>query len=153
MKVNNGRRLQGAAAAVCVGALLVAVPLADVAGTTINDIAVIGHNSAASEPAGELLYATNCGGCHQADGGGVPMMQPQLIGAPRANDSKGGVIDMILFGSNAIEPGTSEFSNEMPSLSQLSDKEIALIVSYVRTHFENNGGPVTADDVSKRRTQ
>lgn len=149
MKVNDSWRLLGAAAAVCFGALLVAVPLATVTGMTI----ATDEKTGAPEPAGKLLYAANCGGCHQQDGGGVPMMQPQLIGAPRANDSKGGVIDMILFGSKAIEPGTSEFSNEMPSLSQLSDKEIALIVSYVRTNFENNGGPVTADDVSKRRTQ
>lgn len=97
------------------------------------------------------LYETHCGVCHQYDGGGVPMLQPELIGRPRANGPKGGVIDVILQGSQALAPTESDYGNEMPSFAHLSDLEIALIASYVRTHFENNGGPVTADDVKSRR--
>lgn len=97
------------------------------------------------------LYDTHCGVCHQLDGGGVPMLQPELIGRPRANGPKGGVIDVILQGSKALAPTESDYGNEMPSFDTLSDLEIALIASYVRTHFENNGGPVTADDVQSRR--
>ena len=100
---------------------------------------------------GKALYETTCGSCHQMDGGGVPMMQPELIESERANGPVGGVIEMILKGSDAIEPGMSEFSNLMPSFDYLSDNDIAVIASYVRTHFENTGGSVTADDVRTRR--
>jgi mono/diheme cytochrome c family protein len=100
---------------------------------------------------GKMLYEASCGSCHQQDGGGVPMMQPELIESERANGPKGGVIDMILFGSAAVEPGMSEFSNEMPAFDYLSDVDIALIASYVRTHFENSGGSVSVDDVRSRR--
>lgn len=99
----------------------------------------------------QRLYETHCGVCHQLDGGGVPMLQPELIGRPRANGPKGAVIDVILNGSKALAPTESDYGNEMPSFAHLSDLEIALIATYVRTHFENNGGPVTADDVKSRR--
>lgn len=106
----------------------------------------------AQEPkTGKSLYEENCAVCHQYDGGGVPFMQPELFGSKRANGPKGGVIDMILFGSAAEGAGQGEFSNEMPGFDFLTDKEIALIATYVRTNFENNGGAVTADDVQPRR--
>jgi len=101
----------------------------------------------------QRLYEAHCASCHQYDGGGVPMLQPELIGRPRANGAKGGVIDMILFGSATIAPTESDYSNEMPAFSHLTDLEIALIASYVRTHFENEGGPVTSNDVRARRTK
>lgn len=105
----------------------------------------------AREAKGKALYEQHCASCHQFDGGGVPMMQPELIARPRANGPIGGVIDMILFGSDAIKPTDEDYSNEMPVFSHLTDKEIALIATYVRTHFENNGGYVTSDDVRDRR--
>jgi len=113
----------------------------------------VGTSAYANEPAptGEALYGANCSSCHQADGGGVPMLQPELIEKPRANGPKGGVIDMILFGSASIAVSESDYGNEMPSFAQLTDLEIAMIATYVRTHFENNGGPVTSDDVKSRR--
>ena len=105
----------------------------------------------AQDDAGKTGYETHCAVCHQYDGGGVPFMQPELFERPRANGAKGGVIDMILFGSKAPGAGQGEYSNEMPSFDFLSDKEIAAIATYVRTNFENNGGAVTADDVKPRR--
>ena len=104
-------------------------------------------------PSAEALYKENCASCHQYDGGGVPMLQPELIGRPRANGPPGGVIDMILFGSDAMRENEGDYGNEMPAFAHLTDLEIAKIATYVRTHFENNGGPVTSDDVKPRRTR
>lgn len=118
-----------------------------VAGTAVAEDAPVNVR----EVKGKALYEEHCGTCHQADGGGVPMLQPELIGKPRANGPIGGVIDMILFGSDAIKPTDEDYSNEMPSFAHLSDKDIALIATYVRTHFDNNGGLVTSDDVRDRR--
>jgi len=102
---------------------------------------------------GEGLYKEHCASCHQYDGGGVPMLQPELIGKPRANGKPGGVIDMILFGSDAMRENEGDYGNEMPAFSHLTDLEIAQIATYVRTHFENRGGPVTSDDVKPRRAR
>ncbi len=100
---------------------------------------------------GQKLYEENCGTCHQMDGSGVMFMQPELIANERANSPIGGIIDMILLGSAAIEEGTSDFSNEMPSFDRLTNEEIAQIATYVRTNFENSGGSVNVDDVQSRR--
>ncbi len=107
--------------------------------------------SAQDPPTGRSLYEENCAVCHQYDGGGVPFMQPELFSSKRANAPKGGVIDIILFGSAAEGTGQSGFSNEMPGFDYLTNREIALIATYVRTNFENNGGAVIADDVQPRR--
>jgi len=112
---------------------------------------VFAADKAADAGKGHALYMANCGGCHQADGSGVPMMQPALIDSERANGEKGAVIDMILHGSAIIPMDESDYSNEMPSFSELSDDDIAEIATYVRTHFENHGGAVSADDVRARR--
>ncbi len=112
---------------------------------------VIAQDGETDGGTGQALYEANCAACHQYDGGGVPMMQPELILSPKANGDVGEVIDMILLGSAAIPAGTSEYSNEMPAFDYLTDEDIALIASYVRTHFENTGGPVTVDDVRDRR--
>jgi len=102
---------------------------------------------------GDALYKEHCASCHQYDGGGVPMLQPELIGKPRANGPPGGVIDMILFGSDAMMENEGDYGNEMPAFAHLTDLEIAQIATYVRTHFENHGGPVTSDDVKPRRAR
>jgi len=118
-------------------------------------VILIGSAVSAEETAqtGKALYDANCGSCHQADGGGVPMLQPELIGRPRANGPKGGVIDMILYGSDAMAENEGDYGNEMPAFAHLTDLEIAKIATYVRTHFENSGGPVTSDDVKPRRAR
>ncbi len=105
-----------------------------------------------SNSEGAKLYADYCGTCHQADGSGVPFLQPALINSARANGEKGGVIAMILWGSDAVPAGTSEFSNAMPGFGELEDDDIAALATYVRTQFENSGGPVTADDVGRIRS-
>jgi len=110
---------------------------------------------AAAEPqhevAGKKLYESYCGSCHQYDGGGVPMMQPELIGSARANGPVGGIVEMILKGTAALEPGMSDYGNEMPPFDYLEDDDIAEIATYVRTHFENEGSRVTAADVQQTR--
>jgi mono/diheme cytochrome c family protein len=104
-------------------------------------------------PTAKQLYNENCGVCHQTNGGGVPFMQPPLMKSVRANGSKGSVIDMILMGSETPGAGQGEYTNLMPAFDFLTNEEIALIATYVRTHFKNTGGAVSADDVQSRRAQ
>ncbi|MEX0298147.1 MAG: cytochrome c [Kordiimonas sp.] len=112
-------------------------------------VSIVSHAAAALD--GKQLYIANCGTCHQLDGGGVPMMQPELIQIERAKNPVGGVVEMILKGSAAIEPGLSDYGNEMPAFDYLSNTEIALIASYVRSNFGNEGNAVTEADVKRLR--
>lgn len=114
---------------------------------------LFGALSLAAADKGKALYETNCGTCHQMDGGGVPMMQPELIEIERAEDPIGGVVEMILLGSAAIEPGMSDYANEMPAFDYLSDEDIALIATYIRTNFGNNGQKISTTDVKMLRAR
>jgi len=121
------------------------------AGLMVPVVMLTAPESALSAQTGAELYSQHCSSCHQSDGSGVPMMQPALVGSSRANGPIGGVIEMILKGSAVIPVGTSDYMAEMPSFEKLTDTEIALITTYVRTSFDNKGGPVAAGDVARQR--
>jgi cytochrome c oxidase subunit 2 len=76
---------------------------------------------------GKDLYATHCSTCHQPDGEGVPGVYPSLKGSAVV---AGPVSQHISIVENGV-PGTA-----MPAFGpQLTDAEIAAIVSYERRAF------------------
>ncbi len=90
---------------------------------------------------GKALFEQNCASCHQPDGRGMPPTFPALAGNAKLADAAY-VIKTVLFG----KPGTA-----MPPFKKLSDEEIAAIVSYVRTAWGNDFGPVSPEDVARLR--
>ncbi len=90
---------------------------------------------------GRALYEQNCASCHQANGQGLPPAFPALAGNPKLADAEY-VIKTVLNG----KPGTA-----MPPFNKLSDEEIAAIVSYIRTAWGNDFGPVTPEEVRALR--
>jgi cytochrome c oxidase subunit 2 len=90
--------------------------------------------------AGEKVYATNCAACHQAAGTGLPPNFPALIGSKVANGPADAHIKQVLKGKNL-----------MPPFPQLSDADIAAVVSYERTSWGNRGGAVTVAAVAAAR--
>jgi cytochrome c oxidase subunit 2 len=91
---------------------------------------------------GEKVYAANCVACHQANGRGTPPAFPPLAGGKLSNGPKEGHIDIVLNG----KPGTA-----MQSFKQLSDTDIAAVVSYERTSWGNKSGIVQPAEVKARR--
>ncbi|MDB5842527.1 MAG: coxB [Herminiimonas sp.] len=75
---------------------------------------------------GEKVYAANCVACHQATGKGVPGAFPALDGSPVVNGPKAGQLQVVLNGRKG-----------MPSFKQLSDTEIAAVVTYTRNSWSN----------------
>ena len=80
---------------------------------------------------GEKVYTANCAACHQPNGkGGGPILP--LDGSPIVNDAdKTKQIHVVLNGRNA-----------MPSWKQLSDTDIAAVISYTKNHWSNKTGQV-----------
>lgn len=108
-------------------------------------------DSAATDEEGRAVYETHCLTCHQADGGGVPMMQPELWHSPRANGPASALIRFVLQGSAGLAPEDRTFTNEMPGFSQLSDQDLAAVLTYIRSNFENDAPQITPSDVAKGR--
>ncbi|WP_420427588.1 cytochrome c oxidase subunit II [Algiphilus sp.] len=90
--------------------------------------------------AGEKAYKANCAACHQASGQGMPPAFPSLVGSAVVNGDTAQYIMQVLNGKNA-----------MPPFGHLSDKEIAGVVTYTRSSWGNESGPVQPGDVAALR--
>ena len=103
---------------------------------------------------GKEVYTNLCLACHQADGSGVPNLNPPLIKTQWVLGSKPPLIDMILKGSQGkVEIDGEKFHNTMPALSYLTDQQIADVLTYVRNSFGNKASIVTPAEVKAVRAK
>lgn len=102
---------------------------------------------------GKAVYEKYCLTCHQADGSGVPNMHPPLTPGSWVGNDPNELIAIMMKGlSGKIEVNGEVYKNYMPSHAQLTDEEIADVLSYVRSSFGNNFDPVTPEMVKKVRS-
>jgi cytochrome c oxidase subunit 2 len=95
------------------------------------------------KPQGEKVYQNQCAACHQANGMGVPGAFPALAGSKMVAGPVADQIKLVLNGKQ----GTA-----MASFKQLSDIEIAAVVTYERNSWSNQTGEVVqASDVKALR--
>jgi cytochrome c oxidase subunit 2 len=92
---------------------------------------------------GEAVYTANCQVCHQPNGKGGNGVRP-LDGSPTVLDAdKTKQIHVVLDGQN---------KGAMPAWKQLSDTEIAAVVTYTKNHWSNATGQVVQPtDVASAR--
>ncbi|WP_296873183.1 cytochrome c oxidase subunit II [Tibeticola sp.] len=82
---------------------------------------------------GEKVYAANCAACHQPNGKGAGPIKA-LDGSPKVLDAdKVAEIQVLLHGQN---------NGAMPSWKQLSDTEIAAVITYTKNSWSNKTGQV-----------
>ena len=98
---------------------------------------------------GAKVYQTNCSSCHQATGQGVPGTFPPLAGNPAVDADAKTVIHIVKYGLNGkINVKGQSYNGMMPAWGQqLSDADIASVITYVRSSWGNHGSAVTADQV------
>jgi nitrite reductase (NO-forming) len=109
-------------------------------------------NTPAAKPAetGDAIYGRTCVACHLATGEGVPNTFPPLAKSDYLSN-KENVIHQVLKGSSGeLVVNGNKYNNTMPP-QQLSDEEIASVLSYVYSHFGNSGPAVSADEVKQVR--
>lgn len=102
---------------------------------------------------GAHTYATRCASCHGLDGKGQPEWMPPLAGATSAlAKENASAINITLNGSQRIVSAGVPDAYRMPAFrEQLSDEEIAQVLTYVRGTWGNSGGAVDAAAVNKLR--
>jgi cytochrome c oxidase subunit 2 len=93
---------------------------------------------------GEKVYKTSCAACHQASGEGVPGAFPALKGGAIATGPVDAHLSLVMNG----KPGTA-----MAAFGgQLSDIDLAAVVTYERNAWGNNtGDTVQPSDVKAAR--
>jgi cytochrome c oxidase subunit 2 len=92
---------------------------------------------------GEKVYAANCAACHQANGKGAGPIKP-LDGAAVVLDADlSKQIHVLLNGQN---------NGAMPAWKQLSDTDIAAVISYTKNNWSNKTGQLVqpADVLAQR---
>ena len=89
-----------------------------------------------------LNLSVNCSACHQPTGKGLPPAFPGLVGSKIATGPKPAHIGIVLKG----KPGTA-----MAAFAQLSDADLAAVVTYERTAWGNSGGEVMPAEVAAAR--
>lgn len=88
---------------------------------------------------GEALYLVNCAPCHQANGEGRLGRFPALNhNAFVTNQSPQPLIRTVLYG-RGVMPGFR---------ATLRDEEIAAVLSYIRTSWNNGAGEINADVIA-----
>lgn len=92
---------------------------------------------------GEKVYAANCVACHQATGRGAPPAFPPLAGSKVVNGPEQAQIDVVLNG----RPGTAMAA----FAKQLSDTDIAAVITYTRQAWGNKASDVQPAEVKARR--
>ncbi len=100
----------------------------------------IGTSKAALMKAGEKIYATKCAACHQAEGQGLGKTFPALKGNAMVNGPALEHITMVLKGKGA-----------MPKFDDMSDAELAAVITYERNSWGNKASVVKPADVKKAR--
>jgi len=80
---------------------------------------------------GEKIYAANCVACHQATGKGVVGAFPALDGSQIVNGPVDAQIALVL---------TGKVGTAMPPWKQLSDTDIAAVITYTRNAWGNHTG-------------
>jgi cytochrome c oxidase subunit 2 len=121
--------------------------------------AVTATNSAATAPAapsatkslaelmqqGEKTYLTTCAVCHQPTGEGMPPTFPALKGSKIVTGPIDQHLNRVLNG----KPGTAMQAFR----DQLSDDEIAAVITYERNSWGNKGETVQADQVKTAKAK
>lgn len=109
---------------------------------------------------GATLFTTQCTGCHQANARGVPGNFPPLAGNRDLFRDRLFPVYVLLNGlTGGIEVNGTSYNGQMPSFAHLSDAEIAALVRYVRSNWNNAAlrpagmAPIDASAVKQARTK
>lgn len=102
---------------------------------------------------GKAIFAAKCAACHQANGTGGGPYPPLAGNADVTSADTANLILTVLNGrSGPIQVNGKTFSGAMPAWKdQLSNDEIAAVLTYVRAAWTNKAPAVTADQIAAAR--
>jgi len=103
---------------------------------------------------GKKVFLSVCFACHMANGEGLPGIFPPLAGSDFIKADKERAIRIPIKGlSGPIVVNGKPYNNVMPPQTQLSDSQVADVLTYVMNSWGNSGGPVSTDDVRRARSE
>lgn len=108
------------------------------------------HTAVAASPDGKAIFSARCSQCHQATGLGAGPFPPLAGNADVVSDDTSVLITTVLNGrSGPIQVKAHYYSGTMPAWrGQLSNAEIAAVITYVRASWGNHAAAVSEDQVA-----
>jgi mono/diheme cytochrome c family protein len=101
---------------------------------------------------GKKVYAEQCLVCHMADGTGVPGMNPPLLKTKFVLGDKKILVQLVLKGMKGeVDIDGNTYHNVMAPHSELSDQQIADVLTFIRNSFGNKAKNITAAEVKQIR--
>ncbi|HEV7330911.1 MAG TPA: PQQ-dependent sugar dehydrogenase [Flavisolibacter sp.] len=109
------------------------------------------NKPAEATTSGKAIYTSYCESCHKKGGEGIKGTFPPLQANALVKDKKA-LIAVVLNGKTGPSKvnGVS-YNGAMPAFKFLSDKDVAAVVTHIRTSFGNKAGAVTAAEVAAVR--
>jgi cytochrome c6 len=123
------------------GKAIAALAFLFVGGVVVSGAHAPPARAAVAPGSGEDIFAQNCSACHQLTGKGIPGAFPALAGDSFVQGTPDKVALTLLNGRG----GMPSFRND------LSDAQIAAVISYVRSAWGNQAPPVDAALVAHLR--
>ncbi len=100
---------------------------------------------------GKVVYVNQCLSCHQANGSGIPGVNPPLNGAAVTGD-KTKLIDIVINGKIPHEAKDGELNkNTMHGHTWMEDQEVAYVLTFIRNSFGNKATSVKITDIKSAR--
>lgn len=91
---------------------------------------------------GEELYVNYCASCHKTNGRGIEGTFPALNRSPLVTGDPDSLIRLVLTGKN-----------DMPQFSFIEDKDLAVILTYIRKRFGPQASPVAESAIQAQRVK
>ncbi|MBD5635007.1 MAG: cytochrome b N-terminal domain-containing protein [Candidatus Eremiobacteraeota bacterium] len=110
----------------------------------------VAQTGGAGTAKGEQIFTQNCASCHQGNGLGQPGVFPALAGNKdvTASDPKG-IEHTLLYGLAGKTIGGKTYGAQMPAWKgNLSNDDIAAVITYIRSSWGNKASPVKASDLA-----
>ncbi len=119
------------------------------ASSTVAQSSSGGPAGAASVKGGQI-FAQNCASCHQANGQGQAGVFPALAGNKDVTGDTKGVVHTLLYGLQGKAIDGKSYGAQMPAWKgQLSNADIAAVITYIRSSWGNKSSAITEADVAK----
>ncbi len=130
-----------------------AIGIMNVGGAADTTIFSAAHETAVQERVhpGKTVYDRTCLACHGSEGEGIAGIFPPVAKSDYLNADKNRAIDAVLHGlSGPVTVNGIAYNNAMPAQG-LNDQDVAAVLTFIYSRWDNNGTVVTPEDVAARR--
>ena len=103
---------------------------------------------------GKTIYATLCAACHQPHGFGLDGLAPPLVDSEWVLGKSEVLARIVMHGlAGPVKVSGRTYNLAMPPLPQLTDEDVAGVLTYIRREWEHTAGAVEVKTITTIRAQ